>query len=214
MIINELQLLAEGLWESVKSDLKFFSPIQSFVKKQAEFNFTDPSKISDLVLYANKIEEFFDRWRPKGGDGLYFPPHLISSNDETVKRILQLTHQLSALSDDDLEKEIVKFKPKHQTVSKGEGEIFIGHGRSKLWARLQVYLQDELNIKTLSYETESHTSETITNILDNFLNKASYAILILTTEDETSEGKIRARQNVIHEAGLFQGRLGFNKVVL
>jgi predicted nucleotide-binding protein len=36
----------------------------------------------------------------------------------------------------------------------------------------------------------------------------------LTAEHETVDGKIRARQNVIHEAGLFQGRLGFEKVVL
>lgn len=36
----------------------------------------------------------------------------------------------------------------------------------------------------------------------------------MTSEDETAEGKIRARQNVIHEAGLFQGRLGFDKVII
>lgn len=36
----------------------------------------------------------------------------------------------------------------------------------------------------------------------------------MTAEDETIDGKTRARQNVIHEAGLFQGRLGFNKVII
>jgi predicted nucleotide-binding protein len=36
----------------------------------------------------------------------------------------------------------------------------------------------------------------------------------MTAEDETSNGSIRARQNVIHEAGLFQGRLGFDKVII
>jgi predicted nucleotide-binding protein len=38
-------------------------------------------------------------------------------------------------------------------------------------------------------------------------------VLILTAEDETGLGT-RARQNVVHEAGLFQGRLGFNKAIL
>jgi predicted nucleotide-binding protein len=28
------------------------------------------------------------------------------------------------------------------------------------------------------------------------------------------DGQLRARQNVIHEAGLFQGRVGFKKVIL
>lgn len=213
MIIRELQVLSEGLWESVKTDLKFFSSIQSYVKKLAEFDFSESSNLEELILYVDKIEEFFDVWRAKGGD-FYIPPSQTSRNDSTVKRILQLAHQLKNLSEEQLGIEIEKFKPKKQVKSSGEGKVFIGHGRSKLWARLQVYLKDELHLETLSYETESHTSETITNVIDDFLNKASYAILILTGEDETAEGNFRARQNVVHEAGLFQGRLGFNKVVL
>ena len=43
--------------------------------------------------------------------------------------------------------------------------------------------------------------------------KASLALLVLTGEDKTEDG-IRARQNVIHECGLFQGRLGFDRAIL
>ena len=39
-------------------------------------------------------------------------------------------------------------------------------------------------------------------------------MLVLTGEDETAEGGKRARQNVIHEAGLFQGVLGFQRAVM
>lgn len=46
------------------------------------------------------------------------------------------------------------------------------------------------------------------------LDEASFAVLILTAEDETASGSKRARQNVIHEAGLFQGRLGFRRAIL
>ena len=46
------------------------------------------------------------------------------------------------------------------------------------------------------------------------LSKTSFGVLVLTGEDETSEGDFRARQNVIHEAGLFQGRLGFNRAII
>ena len=92
--------------------------------------------------------------------------------------------------------------------------VFIGHGGSKLWARLKTYLEDELGLATLHYESESHVSESIINVLDRMLDESTFAILILTAEDETREGSRRARQNVVHEAGLFQGRLGFNKVVL
>ena len=77
-----------------------------------------------------------------------------------------------------------------------------------------MFLSNELAIETIYFESESRTSESIINILEGFLNEASFAVIIMTAEDETSEDKIRARQNVIHEAGLFQGRLGFDKVII
>jgi predicted nucleotide-binding protein len=38
--------------------------------------------------------------------------------------------------------------------------------------------------------------------------------LVLTAEDETVDGKVQARMNVVHEAGLFQGRLGFERAIV
>jgi predicted nucleotide-binding protein len=46
------------------------------------------------------------------------------------------------------------------------------------------------------------------------LDAAAIAFLILTAEDEMADGKIQARMNVIHEAGLFQGRLGFSRAII
>ena len=46
------------------------------------------------------------------------------------------------------------------------------------------------------------------------LDNAAIAFLIMTAEDEQSDGKLRARMNVIHEAGLFQGRLGFTRAII
>ena len=36
----------------------------------------------------------------------------------------------------------------------------------------------------------------------------------MTAEDATAEGDVRARQNVVHEIGLFQGRLGFTRGIV
>lgn len=44
--------------------------------------------------------------------------------------------------------------------------------------------------------------------------KSTFALLVLTAEDTTQEGLPRARQNVIHEVGLFQGKLGFNRAIV
>lgn len=45
-------------------------------------------------------------------------------------------------------------------------------------------------------------------------NKSSFAILVMTGEDEDKDGKLKARPNVIHEIGLFQGRLGFSRAIV
>ncbi|MGA0556617.1 TIR domain-containing protein [Larkinella sp. VNQ87] len=214
MMIKEVKILSEGLWESVKTDLKFFSPIQLFVKRLSELSFLKSSDVDEATIYVDKIEEFFDKYRSTSSDSLYFPPALISNNDESVAKIRLLIYKLRKLSEEDLKKELESIEVKSVSKSKSAGKIFIGHGRSKLWARVQLFIKEDLGLPTLVFEDESRTGETIVNILAQFLDQASFAILIMTAEDETAEGKIRARQNVIHEAGLFQGRLGFEKVII
>ena len=46
------------------------------------------------------------------------------------------------------------------------------------------------------------------------LDQSAIAFLLMTAEDELADGSLRARQNVIHEVGLFQGRLGFSKAIV
>ena len=40
------------------------------------------------------------------------------------------------------------------------------------------------------------------------------APLVLSAEDQMADGTFHARQNVIHETGLFQGRLGFSRAIV
>ena len=46
------------------------------------------------------------------------------------------------------------------------------------------------------------------------LDEAGFALLVLTAESERTDGVVLARQNVVHEAGLFQGRLGWRKAIV
>ncbi len=50
--------------------------------------------------------------------------------------------------------------------------------------------------------------------LEEMLNNAAFAFLVLTAEDEQAAGTLHARLNVIHEVGLFQGRLGFQRAII
>jgi hypothetical protein len=92
--------------------------------------------------------------------------------------------------------------------------IFIGHGRSTAWRDLKDHLTDKHNYKIEAFETGARAGHTIRDILDEMLNKSSMALLVLTGEDETVSGGMSARQNVIHETGLFQGKLGFGRAIV
>jgi hypothetical protein len=54
----------------------------------------------------------------------------------------------------------------------------------------------------------------VTEALADYLERCSFAICVLTAEDFTGDGRRLARQNVVHEVGLFQGRHGFDRVMV
>lgn len=92
--------------------------------------------------------------------------------------------------------------------------VFIGHGLNLSWRDLKDHLQDKHGIIVEAYESGARAGHVIRDILDDMIECSSFAILVLTGEDEQADGNIRARQNVIHEAGLFQGRLGFSRAIV
>jgi len=87
--------------------------------------------------------------------------------------------------------------------------VFVGHGNSPQWRDLKDHLQDQHGSAVIAYETGARAGHTIRDVIDGMLAKSSFAVLVMTGEDEMEDGTLRARQNVIHEIGLFQGRLGF-----
>ena len=99
-------------------------------------------------------------------------------------------------------------------ISDLKPRIFIGHGRSDHWRRIDEFLRDSLGLEAEEYDTTSPIGRTVTARLEEMLSVSSFAIIVMSAEDEQLDGKLRARQNVIHEAGLFQGRLGFEKVAI
>ena len=92
--------------------------------------------------------------------------------------------------------------------------IFIGHGRSFLWRELKDHLQDQHDHNIIAYEVGARAGHEIRDILNDMLSKSSFAILCMTGEDETTDDEIHPRLNVVHELGLFQGRLGFSRSIV
>ncbi len=100
-----------------------------------------------------------------------------------------------------------------EVVSQGK-RVFIGHGQSPLWRELQDFIQNRLHLKWDEFNREPAAGLATIERLGSMLNEACFAFLVLTAEDQYKDGSIRARQNVVHEVGLFQGKLGFRKAIV
>nr|VFK12129.1 MAG: Predicted nucleotide-binding protein containing TIR-like domain-containing protein [Candidatus Kentron sp. LPFa] len=95
-----------------------------------------------------------------------------------------------------------------------DGTVFIGHGRSSDWRELSTFIQDRLKLKWDEFSREPTAGITIKERLEGMLDQANFAFLIMTAEDEHADNTVHARENVIHEIGLFQGRLGFKRAIV
>jgi predicted nucleotide-binding protein len=96
-----------------------------------------------------------------------------------------------------------------------QGEaVFIGHGRSSQWRELKDFIQDRAGLPWEEFNRVPVAGVTNIARLQEMLDASGIAFLVLTAEDEQADGSLAARQNVIHEAGLFQGRLGFMRAIV
>lgn len=144
-----------------------------------------------------------------GVAGLYRPPGTVEENRRlAMAKSMRALESNIALLEAQIESETPLLPPAPGHM------IFIGHGRSSAWRDLRDFLMNRLDLPVDEINRVAIAGATTVERLQEMLDGARFAFLVMTAEDEDGEGKLRARQNVIHEVGLFQGRLGFKKAIV
>ena len=80
--------------------------------------------------------------------------------------------------------------------------------------KLKDFIEGTLGLPYEEINRVSTAGQFTGNRLKEMLDESCMAFLIMTGEDEQADGSLHARENVIHEAGLFQGRLGFERAII
>ena len=95
-----------------------------------------------------------------------------------------------------------------------DSKIFISHGRANDWREVQEYIERDLEINTLELAQEPNCGRTILQKLEEESSKCNFAVIVMTGDDLDEDGNKRARENVMHEIGYFQGKFGLSSVCL
>lgn len=182
--------------------------------------------IVEKIDVARMLDEsdFIAHWRPQGQmmsrdmvaleKGRVTPPHIsvlakanlaifpFQACNELQKLIIKLASHIHNIEGKNIKDERIGTN------------IFIGHGRSANWRELKDFVNDRLKLPWDEFNRVPVAGVTNITRLAEMLDQASFAFLVMTAEDEQADGNHHARMNVVHEVGLFQGRLGFERAIV
>ena len=172
--------------------------------------FSLSADIGDSEWTYDSEEEFFADYRKYSSGAFYnqycdkstveFKLHVIAGLLTIVKISAPDRGKIEAVFDIfERDVDTSRFSP----PEKPHPVVFIGHGKDQQWRDLKDHLHEKHDYRVEAYEIGARAGHTIRDVLEDMPSKTSFAVLVMTGEDETSEGDFRARQNVIHEAGLF-----------
>ena len=222
----------DELGATSRTTLEFFeekkavviSELSIFTKKIPDDKYVNDlsDKISKTIYYSR--DKLINAMVPKGNlmssdvraitEGIKCPPHItIKATVGALKSPYHLCKELSKITRQ-IASHIEKLTGDEVKIKDIGTRVFIGHGGSTLWRELKDFIYERLHLPWDEFNRVPIAG--ITNIarLSEMMDNAAVAFLILTAEDEKKDGKTNPRMNVVHEAGLFQGRLGFTKAIV
>lgn len=168
----------------------------------------------DFIKYWKPSRQMMSRDMTAIEKGLMVPPHLsVLANAHAIKFPYQACAELRKLITK-LANHVKNIEGKDVKEDRIDTNIFIGHGRSPHWRELKDFVSDRLALPWDEFNRVPVAGVTNITRLAQMLEQASFAFLVMTAEDEQTDGNQHARMNVIHEVGLFQGRLGFERAIV
>jgi predicted nucleotide-binding protein len=184
------------------------------------------SKLKDDIeeLTVMSLMDVAQHWMPQGqimtrdtlaiGQRNQVPPHIhVGAEVASLKHTFSMccaAADIARKAASHLER-----KSRSKAVTERVGtNVFIGHGRSGAWRELKDFVQDRLRLPWDEFNRVPVAGVTNIARLSEMLEAAAIAFLVMTAEDEMADGGMQARMNVVHEAGLFQGRLGFTRAIV
>lgn len=168
----------------------------------------------EKVKWFGRVSAAIEKWNPsKSTRAKECTELFFSRNRPAPEAVAGLTNLLILLNQAKAELQRETEVGSSATMNMDK-KIFIGHGRSAVWYQLKSFLSDRMQLTCDEFNAEATAGLTTTARLQKMLDEARFAFLVMTAEDTHADDTSHARENVIHEAGLFRGRLGFERAII
>jgi hypothetical protein len=213
-------ITADHAFESAKADITSIVQTESgsgdpFLSSLMEqLKSLEPLSPTDVAERLHQRGQVMTRDTVVLGQGTRLPPHIaIKSEYRSIEHTFAICREASVIARK-AGSHIERKTKRSATASRVGTNIFIGHGGAGAWRDLKDFVQDRLRLPWDEFNRVPVAGVTNIARLSEMLDAAAIAFLVMTAEDERKDGVMQARMNVIHEAGLFQGRLGFSRAIV
>jgi hypothetical protein len=168
----------------------------------------------EFIVYMRPSGQLISRDAIAIGQGLWAPPHISVLADVASMRGPKFACESLAKIVRRAFSHLERTEKRQAKAERIGTNVFIGHGRSKEWKDLKDFISERMRLPWDEFNRIPVAGIPNTVRLSTMLDAAAIAFLVMTAEDEKADGKMQARMNVVHEAGLFQGRLGFSRAIV
>ncbi len=197
------------------------------------------TRLKDEVSQLSFVtpDEMVRPWRPSGArisrdtdalsQGQIVPPHIdVLAQVRAIQHTLYIVAELGRLTRQAAE-HILRLsrrqQPQREATEIAGMKVFIGHGSSLVWLQLKDFLENTLRLQVQEFNSVPTAGRATKERLLEMMDEAAFAFLVMTGDDKfrvvngkdgQADTRLYPRLNVVHEAGLFQGRLGFERAIV
>jgi sugar/nucleoside kinase (ribokinase family) len=92
--------------------------------------------------------------------------------------------------------------------------VLVAHDGNPHWESLRRFVEADCDLPVQILGTDELDRGDLEALVRNQLSRCSFAICVLSASRPMSSGGLRPDQNIVHQAGMFQGRYGFGRVAI
>jgi hypothetical protein len=92
--------------------------------------------------------------------------------------------------------------------------VLIAHDENPQWWVVRQFIERNCGLPTYELGSSAVDEHNLAELMRRTLSRCSFAVCLLSAKEIGPGGRARADQNIVQQAGIFQGRYGFGRVAI